>query len=223
MSSCYLYPVTLAKLLAKLLSVKKEQDNQLRQYLSQKNPDEMKRRIAALPLYKASASVEMHPLIPEEDLHLPSAEDVLKYSTLFDSSFLEGVQDVYQDPQQITDHLAKRRLAEDELKKFKLTECLPLNDEQQKQPPPPGYIPASVNLKNRPASLKVEHLHSVKLSICDALQVQPYAVIFCGFKQGSTVVEVFVAKSLKQKFVQKAPYIASHLHEGSNETIPVSI
>ena len=210
-------------MLAKLLSVKKEQDNQLRQYLSRKNPDEMKRRIAALPLYKASASVEMQPLIPEEDLHLPSAEDVLKYSTLFDSSFLEGVQDVYQDPQQIMDHLAKRRPAEDGLKKFKLTDCLPFNDEQQKQPPPPGYIPASVNLKNGPASLKVEHLHSVKLSICSVLQVQPYAVILCGFKEGSTEVDVFVAKRLKQEFVQKALSIASHLHKGSNENMPVSV
>ena len=204
--------------------MKKEQDDKLRQYLSRKNPDEMKRRIAALSLRKTSAYTKRQPLIQGEDVDLPSAEDVLKYSTVFDTSFLEEVQHVYLDSKQMTDLLATRRSPEDELQKFKLTDCLPLNDEQHKQPPPPGYISASVNLKNSPVGLKVEHLHSVKLLICNVLQVQPYAVILCGFREGSTVVEVFVAKRLKQELHQKAPEIAfSCLDKKSNDNSPVSV
>ena len=210
-------------MLAKLLSKIKEQHDKLGQYLSQKNPDKMKRRIAALPLREASASMKGQPLIPEEDLHLPSAEDVLKYSTVFDTSFLEAVQDVYQDSQQITDHLDKRRPVLEELKKCNLTDCPPLDDEQQNQPPPPGYVPAGVNLENRPASLKVEHLYFVKLAICDVLQVQPYAVILRGFRHGSTVVDVFVAEALEIEVHDKASSIATFLHDSSDKKSIVSL
>ena len=208
-------------MLADLLSTMKEQDNKLRQYLTQKNPDVMKRKIAALRLHKEPASVEMQPLIREGDLHLTSADDMLKYSTVFDTSLLEAVEDVFKDSQQMMDHLAKRYLAQEELKKFNLSDCQPLNDEQQKQPPPPGYVRANVNLKNSLSSLRVEHLYSVKLAICDVIQVQPFAVLLCGFREGSTVVDVFVTGALEQEVCHKAVSIAGCLHERC-ETITVS-
>ena len=207
-------------MLADLFSTMKEQDDKLGQYLSQRNADEMKIRIATLPLRKTSAYIKRQPLIQEEDIHLSSAEDVLKYSTTFDTSFLEAVQ----DSQQMTDILAKRRSAQDELKKVQVIDCQPLDDQQQKQPPPPGYIKASVDLKNSPASLRVEHLHFVKLAICDVLHVQPYAVILRGFREGSTVTDFFIAEAVEQEFPQKAPGIASScLDKKSTENFPVSI
>ena len=43
-------------------------------------------------------------------------------------------------------------------------------------------------------SLKVEHLLFGKLSICNGLQIQPYATILCGFREGRSVINVFLAE-----------------------------
>jgi hypothetical protein len=197
----------------------------IRELLSNVHPDLMTRKLASLPLWREhtlSVACEQEQLV-----HLSAPEDVSLYVTVFDISFLEAVQDVLEGPKQGSEHLKKSCLVQNEIKFLKLTSCQFLNDEQLKQSPPPGYVPASVHLKNSPKSMQVKDLHSVRMTICSVLQVHPYAVILRGYRNESTVtvIEFFLAEALKQKFHESVVAITSQCLQflkSSDESIIVS-